>query len=150
VLIIFGFGNLLFKLLNAQKSSVKFLFVRFRLWLAFPIVLFEGNVQYMTYLMGFELENLWSMSLIDKTVSSFMLAWFFVFVLSTSAIHFLLKYIHKKSCNEFFENCHPSMKGVFYMNFFSGIRNIALGFLHQILPDEEDSVHLKLACLAFF
>jgi hypothetical protein len=54
-LIIFGIGNLLFKLLKARKYSVKSLFVGFRFWLAFPIVLFEGNIQYMTYLMGFEL-----------------------------------------------------------------------------------------------
>ncbi len=90
------------------------------------------------------------MSSLNKTVSSSIVLWLFVFVLSMSAIHFLLKYIYNKSCSESFENCHPSLKGIFYMNFFSVFRNIALGFLHQILSDKEERVHIKFTSLAFF
>ncbi len=101
----------------------------------------------MAFLMGFEIKNLWALKFLDKSFMYLNIIWIFVFLFSISTIYFFVKYLSKNSAKDYYENCHPGVKGIFYMNFIFGIRNLLLGFLHQILPDDEKNVHKKLICL---
>ena len=50
---IFAIGNIAFEILKKFRFYVRSLFAKFQIWIAFPIVLLEGSIQFMTYLMGF-------------------------------------------------------------------------------------------------
>lgn len=90
---------------------------------------------------------MWFLSVTDKFHALFIIFWAFWFIVGLSTLYFFLRYFHEQTTKIFYEDYGPGFKGVFYLGFVWGVRNIALGFIHFLTPDRGEMVHVKIFSL---
>jgi hypothetical protein len=134
MILIFLAGFLLFKIASHFDWKIKIFLKQYSFILYFSIFCLEASVQYMSYLFGFELYNLWTSDFANKLFSFLIVSWIFLFIFLNSTIYFFFKYFYEEQANDFYENSDSGIKGVFYWIFIGGIRNLVFGFAQYFLP----------------
>ena len=145
ILLILSFlvGNIFFRIFFYFKFKISYIFKSFNFFLALPLSCLEGNVQYMAYLMGFEMKNLYDINFSHKIHSFFIVAWLFLFFFMIVTIYFGFKYFYKRKASRFYENCKSDCHGVLYFVFSMGIRNFLLGFCHFFISEDLLTIYMK-------
>jgi hypothetical protein len=140
----------MFVWLNRINFRLKYFFVQYNFILFLVVFSLEGNIQYMSYLMTFEILNLWHMNFGFKMYSAGMMLFFCLLILTASTIYFFIKYLYKKKARVFFESLRYRLASVMYISINNGIRSIFLGLLHMILPESKDTIYIKFLTLIGF
>lgn len=90
ILLFYILGRILFKIFSNYKISIFFRKYSFIIFL--PIMILEGNLQYMTYLFGFEMKTLFFNSFLNKFLSAIVLIINFFFIYCGITVFWLIRH----------------------------------------------------------
>jgi len=112
IAIFLAFRVMFFVLFNYRIS----LFLRqFSLWVFLFIMITDGNIQYLSYLFGFEMNHLFNFTFANKMSSVMVLIlYFFLFIFSTCSF-FLIRNYYGKLAKYLFDNAMTSHNGTLYL-----------------------------------
>jgi hypothetical protein len=122
--------RMLFFLLFKYRISI--FFRQYSFWPYLVVILLDGNLQFASFLVGFELKWLFAHSISNKILTIWLLIiFFFIFTFSIGS-YFFFRYFYDGLAKYFMESMGNSNSAAFYMLIHYGVRNILSGFLHSI------------------
>lgn len=132
-MVIFIVGMTLHELFDHLQFRISSAFKQFTLWLYFMFMCLEGNIQFFSYLLGFEINTISHQTLFEKglTVSVLIFGFFFIFFIVT--LPYLALWFYQEIAQILYDNCKSSQAGIFYISINFGLRNIFLGMIHIFL-----------------
>lgn len=99
IFLVFVACRTLFYLFFNYRLSI--IFREFSFWPYFIIMILDGNLQYLTYLMSFEVNNFFSPDFINKMALCISVCLYYILFVFSISVYFILKNFYGKSVKYF-------------------------------------------------
>ena len=142
VIIVFIVLNILFRILFNYRISQ--LIRPFSLWGYIGVVMLDGNMQIMYFLMFSQSHLLFSFDYADKMANFVSTLVFYIFLMSSVGCYFLYYIFYKRLSKYFLDNVKCSLSGVFVLTICSPLRQLALSAINNFLRNEYEIQLLSL------
>ena len=134
--------NLVFRLLFRYRVSK--LIRPFSFWGYIGLILIDGNMQIVFYLMFSQSSLLFSFDFTDKVLNFLANIVFFLFLWFSVACYFLYYHFYKKLAKYFLDNSKCSIDGILSLVLCSTLRQLALSAVHNFLRYDYETQLLAL------